>query len=1566
MSAQMVTSGHVILLLFLLMSSPSFANATSVDRDNSSDCFLRGFPQSTLNRCGYCVGGDTTLASDYGLDCAGTCGLAFTDCAGKCNGPSYQDECTLECVDGGHDSTVGPSDSNSKPTSSKHPTRDCRRLCQLADSNDGLEYVTDECGICIVRPPTVQTLSDSPLKNIWKAIFHTTTTTEKPEVTSNVTMSNALHTDEPVYNSNVKSVFKDCTGTCYTPATAGQMAVVSETTCDQCVAMNSSKLATMRNACGRCTPDPEPCPCPIVEQDACGVCGGHNDTCTTILNAYPTIVPSDTATTVRAVGVTLKSKYHSICLLIRRDIQNDGQDEWKFPAEVSDTDVTCTVTAPEGIYSLHLGVTLENGDVLTYSNTSLPFLVYSKSATIRTMSPTTSTIPRSRPDDCPLLITFEALELQRIERLFCTVTGKGYDKPAVVTSTNVTDTTASCEIPYPAHSSVAQINVTLDLGPSGSLAGPFHLTFYASAPNVTHFVPLPEGDRLVIFFDRNVVTSNFTSVNCSSIFDPQSMTSLGDNATCVWVTKRQLMVVLSPSKSALNGTDFDPENVILIFKEKTIFTDNETYSEAASNLTIAFRLADEPPLAILVGPSHTVPPCGDFVLDGHQSAGLQARRAHFAWSVSVRPNNFPVRTESAFSSNSKNDEHDDDDDLLNLLKNATAWNQAYVVVQSSHLKHDLQYEFALTVSNGPTDGNLVSTDNLTIVRSRVPVPAILIEPSVVRYRSRVSVDSRFTLTAHLDKPTCLQELYSIHFRWSTLEPRVKFDVLQMNSTSYTIEPYTLPPNEEVTFEVEVWLNNDMNISSRSSISFIVDGPSVQAILAGGKDKSVGVNSGLLLLNASSSYETTTPDLPLVYRWDCVTEDSNPCYNYDPVSSSKGDTLLVKRPIDREGVLSVPTNRLRAGDRMTFTVRAFSPKNATVMSEPQTTIVHVTNGSVPMVTIESVLPVKQLTRTSRTGHDDRMLHQVPFDVNVEVVAVVQSVSPIASVHWEIPGLAWDLNPYSINEELSVRSSNWTTGSIVVIHKDFLVANGQYELNVTATDERGESGWSTVDFVVSSPITNCRVVVPEYEAFTMIYMYVDGCTASHQSYPLRYEAFVYYKDSPMSISHSEFHVPMAIMGPPAMPPSASAAIVRPPLPVDVDKNINESTNIFALQVCDVLGSCWMFNSSRTRVRPLRDLQAAAEHAFAMANIAKLTNNYLTCVRRHAFYLMEASSNPTYLAHNDLEFESQMAQAFVCARRAAEEQCTETDCFTNLFTFLTAMPINSRTSREYMMTEVLDRALRRIDAHNVTLTATGVQEAFLVLEAVYRFNESDVAVAKSVSEMEHHFQKILARSLADGESPTLMDLLGHPVVAMHYNGLDSSLKVLTNVTTNSTVTVQFGSDFRSKYDAWICQDQDSSICRGVVAELQFYPDHVYRPVKVNEAPNRTVSDVVKVNLLNPHTGNPVKDVRGTVTLTMSVDRKRMSDDLEYECHYFDVDEEKWSRNGVKTLDGGGRTLECESDHLATFVVIGSEPRMSPWVIAIIAVAATLVVLVVAGGLFFAYRKSRSKTMRVSISRG
>ncbi|CAG2108991.1 unnamed protein product, partial [Medioppia subpectinata] len=105
-------------------------------------CEIIGYPNASINDCGYCVGDNTGLDSHYGEDCEGTCfGEAVIDCEGVCGGNAYIDECTGLCITA--DESVAKEVNGSA-------SRDCRGLCIPPELSQPQQqaYDRDECGVC--------------------------------------------------------------------------------------------------------------------------------------------------------------------------------------------------------------------------------------------------------------------------------------------------------------------------------------------------------------------------------------------------------------------------------------------------------------------------------------------------------------------------------------------------------------------------------------------------------------------------------------------------------------------------------------------------------------------------------------------------------------------------------------------------------------------------------------------------------------------------------------------------------------------------------------------------------------------------------------------------------------------------------------------------------------------------------------------------------------------------------------------------------------------------------------------------------------------------------------------------------------------------------------------------------------------------------------------------------------------------------------------------------------------------------------------------------------------------
>lgn len=91
----------VIFIFVVFLQELGTASTNDIFPRPLVGCAILGFSNSTLNKCGYCVGPETGLPLDYGEDCSGRClGGAQIDCEGICNGNAFMDDCSGKCVSG--------------------------------------------------------------------------------------------------------------------------------------------------------------------------------------------------------------------------------------------------------------------------------------------------------------------------------------------------------------------------------------------------------------------------------------------------------------------------------------------------------------------------------------------------------------------------------------------------------------------------------------------------------------------------------------------------------------------------------------------------------------------------------------------------------------------------------------------------------------------------------------------------------------------------------------------------------------------------------------------------------------------------------------------------------------------------------------------------------------------------------------------------------------------------------------------------------------------------------------------------------------------------------------------------------------------------------------------------------------------------------------------------------------------------------------------------------------------------------------------------------------------------
>ncbi|GAB6022262.1 hypothetical protein CHUAL_006393 [Chamberlinius hualienensis] len=1525
------SDGYPSTVLFSLLTSLMLVRADDVttpavsltprtlQSTSLSSCEDAGFSGAFVNDCGYCVQGVTGLPRDYGRDCSGGCGDSYVDCAGKCNGNSYIDECDGKCVESlSHivmRSALGPSMSGVKK-------RDCRGLCPLGDvvgtELSNLTYQMDGCGVCVAMTPSAAAL----LKQTTDFIQL------NKNQSSRIVLNDEIERRQLLNDQLPPSIYRDCTGTCFKPATEHLMAVNSSNTCEQCWGpmMSSMGSLDLKDDCGQCRKDHSPCLCPIDRQDLCGVCNGTNDSCVTIASAFPLVVQANTDVTIYMKGVALKNRHSTFCLLIRKDIGLDGRDEDRFPANIQeDLKITCAVNLAAGIYELRLAVVNAiDGRVMEMSKSSFPFVVYSQSAMINSLTPLKILLT----DDVDnFTLTLHGQHLERLASLQCFINGSGFDRPLRVNSSEVKDSTANCTFPLPFNSFAA--NVTVSLDGSTTFAGPFNIRFVTPPPQVIDAFVFPEGDSLAIFFNRDIDSSVSDRKRCSDYLTSSTVDMLGENSTCVWVTKRQLLIELGPQANfnsdyiGKNSTADDNEGAMMIvFEDDLLRVNNETFTEAATNIELSFFMADEIPVAILFGPRY-VPPCGQFVLDGHQSIHIQNRRATFAWSVVSG---------------------DDDSDFNNAtlaplraaIDEANRLNTQWLILDADWLLPEIDYLFSLSIYNSrQINVTLASVANVTVTKSRNNIPLVAIQTSLASYPNALTADQSFILYSYVTMPTCQHELFSIAYNWTFSNPKFKVDLRQLNGDKYKIAAFALPVDENVTVTLRVTLNGDRNKSSEASLELLASASKIKAYVDGGFRRTVGTGSDVLMLNASKSYFPDQPLLPLMYRWECIEDGLQPCYDHDSNSLS---ILLLNQPISRQPVLAIPTHKLKAESTIQLTLSAISPLNPKIYSEPKTVTIIVVNGTVPIVSIESLSP---LDKTITKPEMDDMVHLIPTLTEVIVTGRVQYKNELVNLEWFIEGLNFNLS----SQTSKSNAANSTIETNVIIPREWLTAKGLYVIGLRAADSSGAEGITFEAFTVLPSVTGCVVNLADYEAFQMVRVTVERCVADDGSYPLSYQVHVYKGNHLISLSPVIFHQPIDIMGPPDM----------------TDAVASGGSNIFAVQVCDALSNCHWFNSSEIKVKAATNLQATAEHAFSMANIAKLQGDYLSCLRRHVLYLEAVT--PSYRYKHEMEYESQMAESFLCARMAADQQCFNSDCFQDLFTFLISIQIENGPGRDFILMEVMERAVNRMDVERIPISGIGAQEAIYILEKIYNFNQSNSDTMNRVVQVEQTLQTVLARSLQVGESSLLLNSKGRLLMALTHTMLNNSFKVNVspNSISNETLELRFSKNMRDRYSTWECL-VNSSQCRGVVAELMLYPDKHFEPITVDH--NKTVSEIVKVVTLNPNNGAPIDD-KTPLTLQLMANGSAMDKDLVYNCYQWNTDDNAWSTDDIDTEIINGTIFKCAFEKSNYIAIIGAPKRFSAGEIAGIVLGVIGVVALIGLVAFFFYKKARTKSIRVSVSK-
>ncbi|XP_071511058.1 uncharacterized protein [Diadema antillarum] len=738
------------------------------------DCAFVCEGTAFINECEWCVNGTTGRDNNFGIDKCGYCWNedgVDIDCNGDCNGTAFRDACQT-CVGGATGLAVNAS----------ADMLDCRGVC------NGM-WVENDCGECVM----------------------------------------------PDEFGNIFST-KDCHGDC------NGFAEINE--CGYCTGGNTSLDATTGfSDCGVCNTSSEADVCLGCDGvaysgkvfDACSVCDGNGNTCFTVDELSPTIIPAYTNYQIRLRGAGFQNAMTARCVYFNASNTNQQIGD---AVDISDLDqdtmfFNCTANLPEGEFFVRLNigdnvttesfVTLYVYEEITITNISnTDFDIDQSMAYIYVnMTSTSGAFTTYKDITVPKAIVYTGTERLLFEGQF----GGENDElllfvgPMVQSSTQVTV--------YPSLNGIDYLNT-----PGGE---GFTLTYYATSPIVQSFKFSPTGHFLKLVFDRFI--NNGAVESCDSIFT--NTTKLGLDARCIAFPYSHTIYVIPRDDD--NSILIVPGDV-LTFKENVLKQRNEDYAHFASGSITA--KAPTSPVAVYAYLTGTKTPsaCGDVRLSALKSAGSAGRDLVYTWNVS---------SQGSVSSTVS--------DELN------AADGSYFTISASDLDAEVAYNFSVIVENflGESD-----TATLQVVRSAETLPDVVIIPQRVD-TSRALVSEPFALVASVTFHEACGGASQISYEWSVDDSTVALNLRTRTTPFLYVPAGSLPGDSELTFTVTVQDGSDQPKVTTQSVKITTVYSDLVAVIDRGDEITVGVDSGVLVLDGSKSYDPDNQDEEMTYVWTCA-------------------------------------------------------------------------------------------------------------------------------------------------------------------------------------------------------------------------------------------------------------------------------------------------------------------------------------------------------------------------------------------------------------------------------------------------------------------------------------------------------------------------------------------------------------------------------------------------------------------------------------------------------------------------------------------------------------------------
>ena len=471
--------------------------------------------------------------------------------------------------------------------------------------------------------------------------------------------------------------------------------------------------------------------------------------------------------------------------------------------------------------------------------------------------------------------------------------------------------------------------------------------------------------------------------------------------SCRWATRIQLIITIQkPLSTDAIEVELNPQTVQEFDQRYPLLNGEQTMSANISKLSNSLNWWSYEPAVVVVGPNH-VAPCDQFVLIGLFTSPRGTHEVDFSWEVAV---GVEGGTEEAT------------DAISNELRHYVSRHgkSTNLILSADMVEVGVQYRFTFKAFIQARRQTIEAAHTLT--KLEYPAPMITLYHTRLLHNMPLYESDNITLLADVRVPECVYPPQRLVPSWRVTDPKFHFPLTDMKrrfALSYTIEPYTVPPNHPTSITLNAFIGLFQNQSSSATYHFETVRSPLKADLLNGINKmTIGSQSGLLRLTSGGGGDKQVRRRRVVHQWSCHdVKTAQPCYfNYASVPPVNGhnynrNSLLITPQMQHHSELFIESTSFLPNQQYLIGLQVFDANNSKVSSETEYTLLNVEAGAKPQVSIGPVL-IKGKYVVPYNNRFSTFL--IPFGTSIAIRGQVYLQSGVKSVRWESTSFRYPLN------------------------------------------------------------------------------------------------------------------------------------------------------------------------------------------------------------------------------------------------------------------------------------------------------------------------------------------------------------------------------------------------------------------------------------------------------------------------------------------------------------------------------------------------------------------------------